>query len=158
MEDNQSRVTVLYASQSGNAEDLAAQAVQDLKKSGLEAESFNMMDYSIAQLEDDTSLLIIASTWGDGEPPDEAEEFYNTLLEAPAMKLPNLKYAIMALGDSYYEAFCQFGKNLDSVLDLYGAVRLRPRLDCDMDHEEQYPDWIEDVKTLLATNPQAEVA
>lgn len=156
MEENQSRVTVLYASQSGNAEDLASQAVTDLNESGIAAQSFNMMDYTLEQLQADTRLLIIASTWGDGEPPDEAEEFYNSLLEAPAMKLPHLQYAIMALGDSYYEAFCQFGKNLDSVLDLYGAVRLRARLDCDMDHEEQYPDWIKEVAVLLAErNPIA---
>lgn len=157
MEDNQPHVTVLYASQSGNAEDLAAQAIKDLNDSGIFAQSFNMMDYTVAQLQADTRVLIIASTWGDGEPPDEAEEFYNALLEAPAMKLPNLQYAVMALGDSYYEAFCQFGKNLDSVLDLYGAVRLRPRLDCDMDHEEQYPDWIKEMVVLLAERHPAAV-
>ncbi|MEM1058699.1 MAG: flavodoxin domain-containing protein [Verrucomicrobiota bacterium] len=157
MEPNHAPVTVLYASQSGNAEDLSTMAVNDLKEAGIPAQNFNMMDYSVSQLESDTRLLIIASTWGEGEPPDEAADFYEELAAAESLDLKQLHYAVLALGDSYYEGFCQFGKDLDTALERYGATRLRERLDCDMDQDEQYPGWIQELAGRLAAPTQAEV-
>jgi len=96
---------------------------------------------------------MIASTWGEGEPPDDCEEFHEAFVKGDTLDLSHLRYAVLALGDTAYDDFCQFGKDLDEAFARHGATRLKDRLDCDLDQDERYPDWIAELKSLLADQP-----
>jgi sulfite reductase (NADPH) flavoprotein alpha-component len=81
------------------------------------------------------------STWGDGDPPTEAEDFYLDLKNNQSLSLSHLRYAILALGDTDYEFFCQFGKDLDRELSARGAKKLTERIDCNVDYDEEFEQW-----------------
>lgn len=150
MNDN---ITILFATQTGTAEELADRAVEDLTEAGFTARSHNLCDYQADQLQHESRVLVIASTWGEGEPPDDCEDFYEAFVKGEAFNLSRLRFAVLALGDTAYDDFCQFGKDLDEAFQRHGATRLCARLDCDLDQDERYPDWIEGLKTLLARVP-----
>ncbi|MEM6822973.1 MAG: flavodoxin domain-containing protein [Verrucomicrobiota bacterium] len=149
-------VTVLYASQMGAAKELAGRAADDLTEAGIEAYDFDMGEYSTEKLKNDQRVLVIASTWGDGEPPDDCEEFFEAFTDAEGLDLSHITFAVMALGDSSYEHFCKHGKDLDETFEKHGASRLKERVDCDLDEQEKYPDWIREVAVLLGSRSQCE--
>lgn len=142
-------VTVLYASQMGAAKELAGRAADDLTAAGVESFDVDLGEYELDQLAEETNVLIIASTWGEGEPPDDAEEFYEAFKDAEGLDLSHISFAVMALGDSSYEHFCGFGKQLDELFAGYGANRLKACVECDLDEQERYPDWIKEMGELF---------
>jgi len=91
------------------------------------------------------NLLVLVSTHGEGEPPDNARGFYEFLYSKRAPQLENLQFSVLALGDTSYEFFCQTGKDLDKRLEELGAKRLSPRVDCDLDYDDSVAEWFEGV-------------
>jgi sulfite reductase (NADPH) flavoprotein alpha-component len=134
-------LTILYASQTGNAKGVASQLEKSAKAAGITVVLKNIADYKAKSLKNESHLLIVASTNGEGEAPDDAIEFHEFLLGKKAPKLPNLSYSVLALGDSSYEFFCQTGKDFDERLQALGAKQVAPRLDCDVDYDSECESW-----------------
>jgi len=138
-------VTILYGSQTGNSQGLAKKAGKALEEKGYQVHIEAMNDFKANQLKKVRNLLIIISTHGEGDPPDNAVLFHEYLHGKRAPKLDGLSYSVLALGDSSYEYFCQVGKEFDKRLEELGGVRLYPRFDCDVDFEEPASEWLEGV-------------
>lgn len=138
-------VTILYGSQTGNAQGLAKKAGTRLEENGFKVSVSAMNDFKPNQLKKITNLLILVSTHGEGEPPDNAIIFHEFLHGKRAPKLENLHFSVLSLGDSSYEYFCQTGKEFDIRLEELGGERLYPRFDCDLDFEEPAAEWLDGV-------------
>lgn len=136
-----STLTILYASQTGNAKGVAKKLSQSAEAAGITVNFKNIADFKPKSLKSETHLLIIASTNGEGEPPDDALSFHEFLLSKKAPKLPNLRYSVLALGDSSYEFFCKTGKDFDERLKELGAIQVASRLDCDVDYDDDASEW-----------------
>lgn len=149
------KLTVLYGTESGNAEELADRAVKDAKKKGFKAVMKNMADLSPKDLEKEKNLLLIVSTWGDGEAPETAVGFHKKFMEED-LKLDGISYSVCGLGDTSYEKFCEIGKQFDSRLEKLGGKRVADRVDCDVDYEDAFNDWFGSALKALA--PEVSVA
>lgn len=150
-------ITILYGSQTGNAQGLSKKTQEELEKNGFKVTVKAMNDFKPNQLKKINQLLIIVSTHGEGDPPDNAIIFHEFLHGKRAPKLENLHYSVLALGDSSYEFFCQVGKEFDRKLEELGATRIYPRFDCDLDFDEPAEQWLEGViKSLKDSNPAGE--
>jgi sulfite reductase (NADPH) flavoprotein alpha-component len=149
------KLVVLYGTESGNSESLADRAVKEAKKRGFQAAMKNMSDVSPADLSKITNLLVIVSTWGDGEPPETAAAFYKEFMTSQ-VALSGVRFAVCALGDTSYEKFCQTGKDIDARLEVLGASRVNPRQDCDLDYEGNFTAWLDD--SLKAISPASAAA
>jgi sulfite reductase (NADPH) flavoprotein alpha-component len=134
-------LTILYASQTGNAKGVAKQVEKAASAVGISVKLKNISDYKAKSLKSETHVLIIASTNGEGEAPDDAIEFHEFLLGKKAPKLPNLSYSVLSLGDSSYEFFCQTGRDFDERLQALGAKQVAPRVDCDVDYDSESESW-----------------
>jgi sulfite reductase (NADPH) flavoprotein alpha-component len=135
-------LTILYGSESGNAEGLAMEAKKAASARGLLPSVKSMADVSPADLIGIKHLLVIVSTWGDGDPPESALDFHAALMAEDAPRLDGLSFSVCALGDTAYEKFCECGIQVDARLDQLGATRMLPRQDCDVDFEAPYGTWI----------------
>lgn len=142
-------ITVLFGSQTGNSSSLAKKMTKKLEEQGFQVTLNSMSDFKTNQLKKIENLLIVVSTHGEGEPPDSAIAFHEFLNSKRAPKLEQLKYSILALGDTSYEFFCQTGKDFDTRLEELGANRLTPRMDCDVDFDESAADWMSQVLEAL---------
>jgi sulfite reductase (NADPH) flavoprotein alpha-component len=143
-------VTVLFGSQTGTAEGLAKKLVKTLKKGNFEPNLQDMGSYDRARLPKETNLLIITSTYGDGEPPDSALEFHTWLMGDAAPRLEGVNYSVLSLGDSSYPDFCQCGTDFDLRLEALGANRVYARVDVDVDVDQPYAEWSKAVIAILA--------
>lgn len=154
--ETQSSLTILYGSQTGNAKGVAEKVLQSAQSMGIAATLANMGDYKPKNIKNETHLLIVTSTNGEGEPPDDAMALHEFLSSKRAPKLENLQYSVLALGDSSYEFYCQTGKDFDQYLEKLGAKRLGERVDCDVDYQADADAWqnaqLEKVKELFAAN------
>ncbi len=143
-------VTILWGSQTGNAEGLAKKLVKSLKKGNFEPESFDMAAYDRSRLPQEKNLLVITSTYGDGEPPDNAAELHSWLLSDAAPRLEGVNFSVLALGDTNYPDFCKCGIEFDTRLEQLGASRLSPRVDSDVDYDAPFKQWTDAIVALLA--------
>ena len=140
------KLTILYGSHTGNGKKIAQQAAAAAQRRGLlGAEVLDMNDYPARKLAQEENLLVVVSTHGEGEPPGAAEELHQFLGGPRAPKLPKLRFAVLALGDSSYLHFCQTGKDFDERLATLGATRLLARADADVDYHAVADKWVEDV-------------
>ncbi len=148
-------LAVLYGSQTGTAEGLAKKVSKEAAKRGFQPKLVDLAKFETVDLSKEENVLVITSTYGDGEPPDNAQAFWNYLQGETAPPLPHLHYSVLALGDTNYPAFCQFGKNCDERFEKLGAKRVHPRVDCDVDYEAPAQIWTEGVFTALFLSPGA---
>lgn len=143
-------VTILFGSQTGNAQNLAKKAGKTLEERGFQVTVSAMSDFKPNNLKKVKNLLIVVSTHGEGDPPDNALTFHEFVHGKRAPKLENFRYSVLALGDSSYEFFCQTGKDFDKRLEELGGTRITPRVDCDLDFEEPAAEWAEAVLAGLS--------
>lgn len=142
-------VLILYASVSGTAEELAAFTALRLRGAGLTAAVANVADFPAPRLAEVDTALVIASTWGEGAPPPDAEVFFASLQAPDTGRLTRLRFAVLALGSRAYPEFCGFGRRLDAALEECGATRLLPRVDCDTKFKADFERWLTDVGRIL---------
>ena len=135
------RVALLYGSQTGTAEGLARKLSKELKSAGFEVALNSLEGYVPASLAAETHAIFIVSTYGEGEAPDTAQAFFQQLCVERFPLLGDVSYALLALGDSHYEHFCQFGRDLDAKLKSLGAISLLDRAESDVDVEAPYAAW-----------------
>ena len=135
------KIAVLYASQSGTAETLARKLTKELKARGHVASLTSLEGYTPATLAEERHAILIASTYGEGDPPDAVQPFFQQLCLEHFPRYRDLSFAVLALGDSSYEHFCKFGIDLDSKLAALGATRICDRVDCDVDLDDTFANW-----------------
>ncbi|MGE7186590.1 assimilatory sulfite reductase (NADPH) flavoprotein subunit [Peribacillus sp. NPDC006672] len=143
-------ITILYGSQTGNAQGLAENAARKLEGNGFQVAISSMNDFKVNNLKKVQNLLIAVSTHGEGDPPDNTLSFYEYLHGRRAPSLEGLRFSVLALGDSSYEFFCETGKQFDKRLEELGGTRLFPRRDCDLDYDEPAAEWLEGVISSLS--------
>ncbi len=133
-----------------NAEESAETLLKRLTDDGLAAHTKTLYDFKAGRLADEQVAVFVVSTFGEGEPPDDAIPFYEGLQALPAGSLPGLKYAVFALGDKCYDEFCKFGRDIDAQLERLGAERILAMEECDLDQDVKLPPWADQLIPLLA--------
>ena len=135
-------LTILWGSQTGTSEGLAKKAAKTLTAKGNQVTVIDMAEAEAEQLTSAENLLIITSTYGDGEPPDNAQALHELLHSDSAPKFENTTYSVLGLGDSEYPDFNQCAKEFDTVLEKLGAQRLSPLIESDVDYDEPFDQWL----------------
>ena len=141
---------ILFGSQSGNSEALAAKFAKQAKSYGLEGAVHDMDGFDFNSLSSKKRVIIVCSTWGEGEQPDNAEELWQFANSDAASRMEGVHFAVCALGDTSYEFFCESGKEWDRQLENLGATRIIDRLDCDVDYDAPAAEWALDALPCLA--------
>lgn len=152
------RISIVFGSQTGNAQRVAEAMDARLHEAGLHTRLLRADAYPQRELKDETHLIVVVSTQGEGDPPDDARGFTEFLLGPRAPKtLPNLRYAVLGLGDSSYPLYCEVGKQIDARLGELGGQRWLPRADADVDIDSIANPWLQDVtiraRELLDESP-----
>ncbi|MGB7999309.1 MAG: assimilatory sulfite reductase (NADPH) flavoprotein subunit [Anaerobacillus sp.] len=142
-------ITILYGSHTGNCQSLAESFFQRLESEEYHVTLSSLDDFKPKAIKKVQDLLLITSTHGDGDPPDNALSFYDFLQSSRAPELEGLRFSVLSLGDSSYEFFCQTGKDFDNRLEELGGTRIYPRVDCDLDFDELAEEWFDGVTNLL---------
>jgi sulfite reductase (NADPH) flavoprotein alpha-component len=155
-------LTILFGTESGNAEALADSARRAAGKLGFAARVLDMAEATPAQVASAQNLLVIASTWGEGDPPQRAVDFFDALMADDAPRFEDVRFAVLALGDRAYAQFCEIGRRFDDRLAALGGKRVADRIDCDLDYEAPANAWLDGTLTQLekaarATDPGAAV-
>ncbi|WP_210237849.1 sulfite reductase subunit alpha [Aliirhizobium smilacinae] len=148
-------IHILYGTQTGNAENLAMDAAASAKSLGMAPEVRGLDDIEMDALDAMRHVVIVTSTYGEGEMPDNAQLFWEALSADTAPRLEGMKFAVLALGDTGYDGFCQAGKLIDTRLEQLGATRIATRLDCDIDFEDAAAAWLGETLPLAAEKPVA---
>ncbi len=152
------KLTVLFGSQTGNGEDVAAALVSFANASGFTAEAISLADYRPANLKRESLVTFVISTHGEGDPPDDAELFHEFLMSKKAPALNALKYSVLALGDSSYVNFCQTGREFDARLAELGAQRFEALVECDLDYDDPATEWANRIAAALPNLLQTQSA
>jgi sulfite reductase (NADPH) flavoprotein alpha-component len=147
---------ILYATESGNAEALAGKFASDARRKGFRVTLTDVADTTPADVAKAKNLLVIAATWGEGDPPSRAEPFYKALMAGDAPRFDGVRFGVLALGDTAYVNFCSTGRAFDERLAALGGTRAAERVDCDLDFAKPAAAWGE--KALAALKPAAEPA
>lgn len=147
-------ITLLYGSETGNAQGLAEIFEERLSNIGHNVTLKAMDEFKPKNLKNVEDLFIITSTQGEGDPPDNAAELHEFIHGRKAPKLEGVRFSVLALGDQTYEFFCQTGKDFDKKLEELGAERLYERVDCDVDYEEDAEKWMANVINTIDSAPE----
>jgi len=143
-------LTIVFASESGNSERLAGDMARQARKLGFKPQVVDMSELELPALAKAKRLIVIAATWGEGEPPARATRVYAELMGEGAPRLDGVEYGVLALGDTAYAEFCAIGKQIDERLGALGGKRVIDRVDCDLDFEAPATRWIGDALKVLA--------
>ncbi len=143
------RVLVLYASQTGNAKGVAEQLQQQLQTVHDQVQLQSVGDYKNRDIGQEDIVLLISSTQGEGEYPEQAISFAKFLFSKRAPDLSQVSFAVLGLGDSSYPFFCESAKKFDQRFAELGAKRLQPRVDCDLDYQGPASQWQSELTLLL---------
>lgn len=150
------KITLAFGTETGNSKKLATQLATVAKKKGINAKLIDLSQYRIADLAKEEYFFIIISTQGEGEPPIPAKKFYDHIHENQ-FALPNLKYSVLALGDTSYPMFCKTGEDVDAQFEKFGAKRVVPLQKCDVDYEEDALQWFEKVVNVIEAKPSVAI-
>ena len=151
-------LAILYASQTGNGKRLAVQCQAFCAARGVPTVLRNLADYKPRQLAQEKAVLLVVSTHGDGDPPDDAIALHRHLAKSPTGAMAGVHFAVLALGDSSYPHFCKTGRDFDERLAALGAQRIAPRLDCDVDLGAASSSWMDEIAAAFGAHlPQATV-
>ena len=142
-------IHILFGSQSGNSEGLAEAWEQEATRYGLKGKVHDMDGFDIKSMAEMSRVMIVCSTWGEGEMPDNAEDLYEAATSAGKI-LSNTNFSICSLGDTGYDLFCQSGKDWDKTLEDIGGSRIHDRVDCDVDFEMPAEEWMKGAMPKLA--------
>src|SRR5690242_1721408 len=148
------KITIVYGTETGNSKRLATDFAAKAKKLGHHAKIQGLDQYRLTDLSKEEYLLTVMSTHGDGEPPEAAQKFYD-FVHQNELKLSQLKYSVLALGDSAYPLFCKAGEDVDVQLNKLGANRIAPLQKCDVDYDEEAEEWFSKIITALNENAQS---
>jgi sulfite reductase (NADPH) flavoprotein alpha-component len=149
------KVVLLWASQTGNVESLTERYATRLMESGFEIRTSSMDDYVVAGLAKAQYVLLMTSTFGDGDAPDNGQNFWNAIKADHALRLEGTRYAVLAFGDGNYDAFCGHGRNVDNRMRDLGATRLMDRVDCDVEYQAAADAWLERIITRINEEDEA---
>ena len=138
---SRSSILILYASQTGNAKGVASKIKAAAEAQGVAVQLQDIASYKTNGLVKEKFLIIVTSTYGEGEPPESAVSFHKFLFGKKAPKLPDLQYAVLGLGDTSYEFFCKTAQDFDEQLEALGAKRLYARADLDVDYADAAASW-----------------
>ena len=142
---------VAYGTETYTAQGLATETVDILAEKGFAAEVLDLEDFEPPLLQECDVFLVITSTFGDGEPPSNAEYAHDYLMSDGAASVAGLRFSVCALGDTAYELFCQCGKDFDQRLEALGGERIARRVDCDTDFDDTFQGWIDSVSSALSS-------
>lgn len=149
-------ITVLYGSETGNAQGLAEKLADRLVELNFNVQLNAMSDFKTKELKKVEDLFVIASTHGEGNPPDNAISFHEFLHGRKAPNLADVRFSVLSLGDASYEFFCQTGKEFDSRLEALGGARLVERRDCDLDYDDVAESWMDHIIEQLSDKSLSE--
>ena len=139
---SENEILIIFGTETGNAEELSDTASRLASDYDLIGKVMDMEDVTTDILAESKNLMVICSTWGDGEQPDNAEDLYESTNNLNDGDLKGLKFSVLALGDTAFDLFCESGKEWDNVLEEKGGERIIDRIDCDTDYDDYAEDWI----------------
>ncbi|MFK7931000.1 MAG: flavodoxin domain-containing protein, partial [Myxococcota bacterium] len=144
-------IRILFGTETGNAEGCAEELYDAVKAMGVAAEFTDMDDYDQADLPSESMVLIVTSTFGNGDPPYNAYNLMEYLKSGDAADMPGVAFSVCGLGDRSYPNFAQCGRDFDARFEALGAERVVARVDCDVDFEGPFETWKNDVLAQIAT-------
>lgn len=147
---NAKKITIAYGTETGNSKKLATDFASKAKKSGIQTKLVSLDQYKLTELPKEEYFITVISTQGDGEPPVAAQKFYDHI-HNNGFKLPQLKYGVLALGDTAYPMFCKTGEDVDKQLQYLGGQRIAHLQKCDLDYESTAEHWFDTVIQQLQT-------
>ncbi|MCP2503499.1 MAG: flavodoxin domain-containing protein [Candidatus Thalassarchaeaceae archaeon] len=136
------KILILFGTETGNSEELADQSGRLASEYGLEAIIKGMDEVTFDEVSSSKRVLIFCSTWGDGEQPYNAQDLFDVTTESENNSMSNINFAVLALGDTAFDMFCESGKEWDNILQEKGGNRVNDRIDCDTDYEDEADIWI----------------
>jgi len=142
MSDNE--IVIAFGTETGNAEMLAEDAASAASSFDLEGKVCDMEDLSVDDLSSAKMVIIVCSTWGEGDQPDNAQDLYDDVCDSDDGCMDGVNFAVLALGDTAFDMFCESGKEWDRILEEKGGTRVHERIDCDTDYEDYADEWIEE--------------
>jgi flavodoxin len=148
-------VLILYATVTGTAETVANKLAAELRSDGLAARVRDMAQCQPDVLTQADCVLLVVSTYGDGEPPEDARPFWEAVVGADDLDLTGIKYSVLALGNTTFDQFCKCGRDFDAALERHGAIRMYPRVDCDVDYEVPAKHWLDGVRARLVVEDRS---
>ncbi len=147
MSDN--NLLLIFGTETGNAEELAEDAANMAKGFDLEATVMDMEDIEPDDISTSKRLIVVCSTWGEGEQPVNAQDLYDAVEETEEGSMEGVNFAVLALGDTAFELFCESGKEWDTILEEKGGNRVNDRIDCDTDYDDYAEEWLEATLGLM---------
>lgn len=146
------KTIVLFATQSGNAKKVATKLNDKIASIGGDVELKNVSELKLKNLSNYNNIFVVASTYGEGVPPDTALGFHKDIQSKKAPKLDGINFSVLALGDSSYEKFCQTGKDFDAFFEKLGGNRVHDVVECDVDFDDDANNWIESVSSNISSS------